>query len=41
MQDPEYIDFNRFDIDIIIEEQRKLTRTLHKRDEMWFAHMRD
>jgi hypothetical protein len=30
MQDPEHIDFNRFNIDIIIEEERKLIPLFRK-----------
>ena len=40
-RDPDYIQYGRVDIDRVIEEQRQLTRTLHRRDEMWFSHFRD
>jgi len=40
-RDPDYIEYSRVDIDRVIEEQRQLTRTLRRRDEMWFSHFRD
>jgi|LauGreDrversion4_2_1035121.scaffolds.fasta_scaffold315302_2 hypothetical protein len=40
-QDPEFIDFSQFDIDLIVEEWRNLARTLERRDRAWFSHMRD
>jgi len=41
-RDPDYIDFDkRVDIDRVIEEQRMLTRAMHRRDEIWFGHFRD
>jgi hypothetical protein len=32
------INFNKFDIDELIEEQRQMIVNLQKRDERWFNH---
>ena len=38
MQDPEFIDFGNFDIDLVIEQWLALAKTLQRRDEAWFSH---
>jgi hypothetical protein len=36
MLDSEHLNFARFDIDFLISEWIELTRTLQRRDELWF-----
>lgn len=36
-RDADQIDFKNFDIDQLLEIQRKLVRSLASRDEIWFA----
>lgn len=37
MQDLDCIDFGKFDLDKLIDEQRQLIKSLQRRDEMWFG----
>lgn len=41
MEDHKSIDFARFDIDRVVEEERHLVRVLRERDLAWFSHFRD
>lgn len=41
MEGCEVGELRRFDIDALIELQRSLTRSLYKRDQLWFSHFRD